>query len=261
MTSVVLYPGDTPSHAERTADRVPDISGKTWVGWFDARPTSGAIGFTEQKLERPPTVVVSDVDSTLIEEEVIDQLAHMAGVGAEVAAITEGAMRGNLDFTQSLTQRVKLLEGLPTSALTEVAGTLSVRPGVTTLINWVHSNGGVFAVVSGGFTPIVSLLAKDLGIDFFLANDFEIKNEALTGRVQGRTVTAATKLETLRSLKREHGGPVIALGDGANDIPMLQAADLGIAVLAKPKVKESVGSWIETDDLSSAIGLAGFPVF
>ncbi|GEM_PF-3706808 len=271
MTSVALYPNgngastihpNEPSEikgqqAGGTADRAPDVSGETWQGWFNELPTSTALAFTPNKLESVPGVVISDVDSTLIEEEVIDQLAHIAGVGPQVAAVTESAMRGELDFAQSLTHRVKLLEGLPITAFHEVADSLHVRPGAKILVDWVHAHGGIFAAVSGGFTPIVSILAKKLGIDFFRANDFEIENERLTGRVQGSIITAQTKLETLQALKHDHKGPVLALGDGANDILMLQAADLGIAVLAKPKVKATVGSWIETNDLSSVIGLAG----
>lgn len=252
MTSLFLYRERQRPH------QTPLVKGGRWWGTDkqDARET--AVGFSDRQLSSAPVAVVSDVDSTLIEEEVIDQLAELAGVGLQVAEITDSAMRGSLDFSQSLTQRVALLKGLRVEALKEVAQSLHVRPGAQMLIDWVHQQGGIFTVVSGGFTPVVAALANSLGIDHYKANDFEIHNGILTGRVAGDIVTAETKEQFLASIRKDRGRPIIALGDGANDIPMLRAADLGIAVLAKPAVKQAIGSYLDWDHLDAVIGLAGF---
>lgn len=252
MTSLFLY-----RERQRT-QQTPQVRGAGWWGTDKPHLRETAAGFSEKKLSSAPVAVVSDVDSTLIEEEVIDQLAELAGVGAQVAEITDSAMRGELDFAQSLTQRVALLKGLRVEALEEVAQSLHVRPGAQKLIDWVHQHGGVFTVVSGGFTPVVASLARSLGIDQYKANDFEIHDGILTGRVAGDIVTAQTKEQFLTSIRGDLGAPVIALGDGANDIPMLRAADLGIAILAKPAVKQAIGSYLDWDHLDAVIGLAGF---
>ncbi len=230
------------------------VSGPNW--WGQIRPATSPPAVVDVEtiatseigttwLFPIPTLLVSDVDSTLIDQEVIDELAALAGVGQQVADITERAMQGELDFAESLTERVALLKGLPESVFADVYADLTVRSGASTLIDWVHAEGGKVAIVSGGFTPIVEMLAADLGIDFALANDLEIIDGHLTGRVTGEIVTADKKRDYLRLLAEETGMPTVALGDGANDIPMMEAADVGIAVCAKPRARAAVNNHLD----------------
>jgi phosphoserine phosphatase len=183
-------------------------------------------------------LVVLDVDSTLIGEEVVDRLADAAGVGAEVAAITAAAMRGELDFAGSLTRRVGLLAGLPEAVLHEVRGRITVTDGVPELIAAVHTAGGAVAAVSGGFRQVLDPLADELGLDRRHANDLEIVDGRLTGRVLGRIVDADVKRERLLGWADELGADrTIAIGDGANDLRMMAAASLSVAFDAKPAVR------------------------
>lgn len=183
-------------------------------------------------------LVVLDVDSTLIGEEVVDLLADAAGVGAEVAAITAAAMRGELDFAGSLTRRVGLLTALPEAVLEEVRGRITVTDGVPDLIAAVHAAGGAVAAVSGGFRQVLDPLAADLGLDRRHANDLEVADGRLTGRVRGRIVDAEVKRERLLAWAAELGATrTIAIGDGANDLRMMDAASLSVAFDAKPAVR------------------------
>lgn len=227
------------------------------------RPFAEAIVSTRWK-DMPPRLLVSDVDSTLIDEEVIDQLATLVGCGDEVAAITDRAMRGELDFAQSLRLRVAQLRGLPVEAFQTVFEGLTIRPGARQLIDWIHRHEGKVGIVSGGFTPVVSLLAEKLNIDYYLANDLEVVDGFLTGNLVGEIVTAQTKSATLerwqKKIAHESRLPmdqigVVALGDGANDIPMLLQADLGIAVCAKPATKSAVANYLDQPKLDAVIGL------
>lgn len=184
-----------------------------------------------------------DMDSTLIQTEVIDELAKRAGVGEQVAAITERAMRGEMDFKRSLTERAALLKGLPESALEEVAGTLPLTEGAERLLNTVKRLGYKTAILSGGFMYFGRVLQKRFGIDYVFANDLEIENGVVSGRISGEVVDGDRKAELLtRIVQKENISleQVIAVGDGANDLPMLSIAGLGIAFRAKPIVKAAV---------------------
>jgi len=186
----------------------------------------------------PRLLVVLDVDSTLIGEEVIDLLADTAGVGGEVAAITAAAMRGELDFAGSLTRRVALLEDLPASVLEEVRSRITVTDGVLELIAAVHAAGGAIGAVSGGFAQVLDPLADGLGLDRRHANELEIVDGRLTGRVLGRIVDAEVKRERLLGWAGElDASRTVAIGDGANDLRMMSAASLSIAFDAKPAVR------------------------
>jgi phosphoserine phosphatase len=186
----------------------------------------------------PRLLVVLDVDSTLIAQEVVDLLADAAGVGDEVAAITAAAMRGELDFAGSLSRRVALLEGLPEAVLGEVRSRITLTHGVPRLVAAVHDAGGAVAAVSGGFRQVLDPLADELGLDRRAANDLEIVDGRLTGRVRGRIVDAGVKRERLLAWAAELGASrTIAVGDGANDLLMMSAATLSVAFDAKPAVR------------------------
>ncbi len=190
---------------------------------------------------RAKRLVVFDVDSTLIQGEVIEMLAAHAGCEDEVREITEEAMRGELDFTESLERRVACLAGLPESALDEVADNLTLTPGARTTIRTLKRIGFRCGVVSGGFTPIIERLAEDLGLDFYVANNLEVEDGRLTGRVVGDVIDRPGKAKALRGFAEQFGIPLsqcVAIGDGANDIDMLGTAGLGVAFNAKPALRE-----------------------
>ena len=204
--------------------------------------------------------MVFDVDSTLIEDEVIELLADVAGKRAEVAEVTERAMRGELDFAESLTQRVLALSGLPESVFTDVYKRITPTTGVVELIEAVHSAGGLVGAVSGGFTQVLTPLAAALKLDFARANDLEVVDGKLTGKVQGRIVDRAVKAESLIEWAASAGIPLentVAVGDGANDLDMLATAGLGVAFNAKPLVREKAQIVIEKQDLRELIPVLG----
>ncbi|HYG95286.1 MAG TPA: phosphoserine phosphatase SerB [Nocardioides sp.] len=205
-------------------------------------------------------LIVMDVDSTLIDGEVIEMLAARAGYEQEVAAVTESAMRGELDFEQSLRARVRLLTGLDAGVLDEVYDEIRVNPGARTLVRTLRRLGYRFGIVSGGFTHITDRLAADLGIHFARANELEIVDGKLTGEVVGRVVDRAGKAEALREFAREVGVPVeatIAIGDGANDLDMLEAAGLGIAYNARAVVQEAADTAVNVPYLDAIMYLLG----
>lgn len=186
---------------------------------------------------QPPKLLLMDVDSTLINEEVIDELAHVAGAGPRVAAITEAAMRGELDFREALAERVSTLAGLPASVFETVADRLTLSPGAQSLVDAAHASGAKVAVVSGGFTEVVEILASRVGLDWFEANHLEVVDAQLTGRTTGDVVDKHAKLTLLHRFAETAGcraDEVVAIGDGANDLLMLGAAGLGVAFCAKP---------------------------
>lgn len=205
-------------------------------------------------------LVVLDVDSTLIENEAIELLAEEAGSLELVAAITERAMRGELDFAESLRERVFTLKGLPVEVFDAVRSRITVTLGAQELINRVHEHGGHVGVVSGGFHELLDPLAEELGIDFWKANRLETSDGKLTGKVLGDIVDAQAKAVALRQWAASTSTPLshtVAIGDGANDLKMMEAAGLGIAFCAKPIVQEQADVALNERDLSKALELCG----
>ena len=205
-------------------------------------------------------LVVMDVDSTLIQQEVIELLGAKAGNGAEIAAITESAMRGELDFADSLRARVALLKGLPASVLTEVQSEISLTPGARTLIRTLHKLGHHVALVSGGFEPVIAPLMAELGIAHMRANNLEIVDGKITGALSGPIIDRAGKADALREFAALHSialEQTIAIGDGANDLDMIALAGLGIAFNAKPAVKAAADSSVSAPYLDSVLYLLG----
>jgi phosphoserine phosphatase len=206
-------------------------------------------------------LVAFDMDSTLIDVEVIDELARIHGVGAEVSAITDRAMRGELPFRESFRQRARLLAGLPEAALKDVSRSVKLNDGAHRLIRALKLFGYKTAILSGGCQYVGDHLRTELGIDYVYANRLVIRDGVMTGEVDGEIVDAARKAELLVEIagkERISRQQTIAIGDGANDLPMLSAAGLGIAYHAKPLVKESASHAISNFGLDSVLYLLGF---
>ncbi|WP_179468154.1 phosphoserine phosphatase SerB [Mycolicibacterium vinylchloridicum] len=209
---------------------------------------------------RAKRLIVFDVDSTLIQGEVIEMLADHAGAGEAVAAITEAAMRGELDFAESLHRRVATLAGLPAEVVDEVADQIELTPGARTTIRTLRRLGFHCGVVSGGFRQVIDPLAHELMLDFVAANELEIVDGKLTGRVVGEVVDRAGKAKALRDFARQAGVPMeqtVAVGDGANDIDMLAAAGLGVAFNAKPALREVADASLSHPYLDTVLFILG----
>lgn len=207
---------------------------------------------------RSRRLICFDMDSTLIETEVIDELADRAGVGTEVREITERAMRGEIDFRESFTQRVALLRGLDVAVMEEIARSLPITEGLERMMTILKRVGYKTAILSGGFTYFGNYLRQRYGFDYVYANELEVENGRLTGRYAGEIVDGRRKAELLRLLcqfEEINLAQAVAVGDGANDLPMLSLAGLGIAFHAKPKVKATARQSIST------IGLDGILYF
>jgi phosphoserine phosphatase len=209
---------------------------------------------------RAMRLIVMDVDSTLIQEEVIDLLAERSGCAGEVAKITESTMRGELDFAASLRERTALLAGLDASVLDAVRASLRLTPGARTLIRTLKRLGYRCGIVSGGFTAVIEPLAASLGIDYVAANTLEVVDGRLTGRVLDPIIDRDGKTEALRAFAREAGVPLsqtVAVGDGANDLGMIAAAGLGVAFNAKPVVRDAADTALNVPYLDSILYLLG----
>ena len=211
---------------------------------------------------RSKRIVLLDMDSTFIQQEVIDLLAEEAGVGVKVKEITESAMRGELDFKESLERRTELLAGLSEKAIVDIRGRITLTPGARTLVRTLHRLGHKVGIVSGGFTNVIEPLVNEMKVDFFRANTLEVKDGKLTGKIVGAIVDRAAKATFLSEFAQNEGVPLsqtIAVGDGANDLDMLKAAGLGIAFNAKPAVKAQADSSINTPYLDAILYLMGIP--
>ena len=205
-------------------------------------------------------LVMLDMDSTLIVQEVIDLLAAKAGVAEEVSAITQKAMTGEMDFAQSLQARVSLLAGLNESMLSEVRSEITLTQGAEKLIQTLHLKGHKVGVVSGGFIDVIEPILKELKIDFYRANKLQILNGKLTGKLEGEIIDRAAKLKALVEFAMNEGvqmSQTVAIGDGANDLDMIESAGLGVAFNAKPKVAAAAATTISGSDLSAVLLLMG----
>ncbi|MFM9033051.1 MAG: phosphoserine phosphatase SerB [Mycobacterium sp.] len=209
---------------------------------------------------RNKRLIVFDVDSTLIQGEVIEMLAERAGAGQAVAAITDAAMRGEIDFAQSLHQRVATLAGLPAEVVEEVADQVELTPGARTTIRTLRRLGFHCGVVSGGFRQVIEPLAHELMLDFVAANELEVVDGRLTGQVVGPIIDRAGKAKALRDFATQAGVPMeqtVAVGDGANDIDMLTAAGLGVAFNAKPALREVADASLNHPYLDTVLFILG----
>lgn len=249
MVDETLQPSDESRGSYDTAEVNAAAATRGWGA-------SASAGMTAYPTLDRPGLLVMDVDSTLIDEEVIDELGEAAGCGAEIASVTERAMRGELEFCEALRARVALLRGLPVSVFDTVYDHLHFTNGAVDLIDELHRHGWKVGAVSGGFHEVVDRLAEEARLDFWLANRLEVEDGRLTGRVVGDIVCKTVKLHALQAWAKRCGVPAsqtVAVGDGANDIPMIQASGLGIAFCAKPKTQLAAHASINERDLMKVL--------
>ena len=248
---------------EITSCATNEIPVKELAGYFLDISHDTGVDIAVQKeslFRKAKRLVVMDMDSTLIQTEVIDELAAVKGVGEKVKDITERAMNGEIDFNESLKERVSLLEGLSSDALEEVYRSLPLTPGAESLIKVLKHLGYKIAVISGGFDYFTNRLKEKLGLDYAFSNQLEINNGVLTGKVKGRIIDGAMKAKLLEEIAAKEGissDQVIAIGDGANDLPMLGKEGLGIAFNAKKTVREAASYSISQKSLDSILYLLG----
>jgi phosphoserine phosphatase len=211
---------------------------------------------------RMPQVFVSDMDSTMIAAECIDELADFAGIKPQIAAITERAMLGELDFEAALRERVRLLAGLPESAIAECLATrIAMMPGARTLVETLKAKGCYTVLVTGGFHQFADPVAEELGFERVVANRLEVSEGRLTGGLVGPVVDSSVKRAVLvEEAARRGEGISLATGDGANDIPMIEAASYGLAFAAKPRARAAADGWIERGNLTGVLELLGIPM-
>lgn len=262
--------------------RIPDLTARTWR--FDLEPGSVTTTIEQfrDKLRDPatalaidsafvlgplaengPAAIVTDVDSTFITTEVIEMLAAHAGVEDEVREVTEAAMRGELDFRESLAARVARLAGTPDTVFEDVLTDITLTDGAVRLIATLHDRGGRFGLVSGGFTEVVGVLAERTGVDRYVANGLEVADGKLTGRTAGPVIDGFAKVRAIERWLSEWDLPqhlLLTAGDGANDIPMLAYAGLGVAFMGKPVVVEQTDSAITTGRLDAIGALVGWDI-
>ena len=225
------------------------------AGWRALGVAAAAV--TSELAARPPALLVMDVDSTLIQAEVIERIARRAGAEDQVAHMTSTAMHGKADFATSLRARLELVAGVPVAELAEIADEIVFSPGAARLVDAVHAAGGAVGVVSGGFHEVVDILARRLGIDHVRANRLAVDGDVLAGAPEGPIIDRDAKRAALLEWSALHPGPTVAIGDGANDLLMVQAADLGIAYCAKPVLAEQADAAIPFPRLDAAALLAG----
>ncbi|RYZ35677.1 MAG: phosphoserine phosphatase SerB [Myxococcaceae bacterium] len=252
--------GSVELHVSLAPDADPSALKRALLALSMESPTFDVALQRESLYRRGKRMVVMDMDSTLIRIEVIDELARAHGVHAKVAAITERAMHGEMDYDESLRQRVALLAGLDVQVLRELAANLPLTEGAETLIRVLKRLGYRTAVISGGFSVAAEALQARLGIDFAYSNTLEAQDGKLTGRTVGTIVNARRKAELLEMLAKQEGvllEQVIAVGDGANDLLMLEKAGLGIAFRAKPKLREAADTSISAGGLDTILYLLG----
>lgn len=215
-----------------------------------------------QPLEnRRKKLLVADMDSTIVKGETLDDLAAIVGIGTKIAAITARAMNGEMDFEEALHARISMLEGVHVSLLQETADALKLNPGAETLVRTMSAHGAYTALVSGGFRFFTQKVADQIGFDFNHGNQLEIIDDHLTGKVIKPIVTKDVKVETLNRLAQEQSistADAVTIGDGANDLPMLQAAGLGVAYHAKPVVIDKARARIEHGDLTTLLFYQGY---
>lgn len=226
----------------------------SFQGLREENPDASLALLDAQQRALDPGWLVFDADSTLIDAEGIDELAARAGVGDEVAAITAAAMRGELDYEASLRDRTRRLVGLPWSEVESVAAALPLSPGAEASVVAAHERGWKVAVVSGGFLPLVGAVADRLGLDHAAAHTLEVRDGLLTGEIEGAIVDAEAKATI--ALRLRGNGSLIAVGDGANDVPLLEEADVGVSFCAKPVLEAVADVVVRRRDLRIALALA-----